>query len=137
MDNAGAIGWGGLALSLILVGVAVGLSLWQGLRRRYMGLALAFLLYTGARRSDVVQLGRQHIRDSWLTFRVFKNRLRKHVEIQIPVLPELQAIIDATPEKGVIIVEYWWQPPNRLNGGKVSFTREELIDLLSQAAKLG
>ena len=32
MDDAGAIGWGGLALSLILVGVAVGLSLWQGLR---------------------------------------------------------------------------------------------------------
>ena len=32
MDNAGAIGWDGLALSLILVGVAVGLSLWQGLR---------------------------------------------------------------------------------------------------------
>ena len=31
MDDA-AIGWGGLALSLILVGVAVGLSLWQGLR---------------------------------------------------------------------------------------------------------
>jgi len=30
--DAGAIGWGGLALSLILVGVAVGLSLWQGLR---------------------------------------------------------------------------------------------------------
>jgi putative ABC transport system permease protein len=32
VDDAGAIGWGGLALSLILVGVAVGLSLWQGLR---------------------------------------------------------------------------------------------------------
>jgi putative ABC transport system permease protein len=31
MDDA-AIGWGGLALSLILVGVAVGLSLWRGLR---------------------------------------------------------------------------------------------------------
>jgi putative ABC transport system permease protein len=27
-----AIGWGGLALSLILVGVAIGLSLWRGLR---------------------------------------------------------------------------------------------------------
>ena len=27
-----AIGWAGLALSLILVAVAVGLSLWQGLR---------------------------------------------------------------------------------------------------------
>lgn len=63
-------------------------------------LALALLLYTGARRSDVVQLGRQHTRDGMLKFRVFKNRLRKHVEVEIPVLPELQRIIDATPEKG-------------------------------------
>jgi putative ABC transport system permease protein len=31
MDDA-AIGWGGLALSLVLMGVAIGLSLWQGLR---------------------------------------------------------------------------------------------------------
>ncbi len=30
--NDAAIGWAGLGLSLILVGVAVGLSLWQGLR---------------------------------------------------------------------------------------------------------
>jgi putative ABC transport system permease protein len=31
VDDA-AIGWGGLGLSLILVAVAVGLSMWQGLR---------------------------------------------------------------------------------------------------------
>jgi putative ABC transport system permease protein len=51
MDDA-AIGWGGLALSLILVGVAVGLSLWRGLRlEREMlwatGRALVQLLATG------------------------------------------------------------------------------------------
>jgi integrase len=63
-------------------------------------LALALLLYTGARRSDVVQLGRQHVRGGVLKFRIYKNRLRKHVEVEIPVLPELQRIIDATPEKG-------------------------------------
>ncbi|MBO1903986.1 site-specific integrase [Microvirga sp. 3-52] len=63
-------------------------------------LAMALLLYTGARRSDVVQLGRQHVRDGWLKFRVYKNHLRKHTEVEIPVLPELQQIIDATPEKG-------------------------------------
>jgi integrase len=63
-------------------------------------LALALLLYTGARRSDVVGLGRQHVRDGWLEFRVYKNRLRKHMEIKIPVLPQLQKVIDATTEKG-------------------------------------
>src|SRR5690606_40466306 len=51
VDDA-SIGWVGLALSLILVGVAVGLSLWQGLRlEREMfwatGRALVQLLATG------------------------------------------------------------------------------------------
>src|SRR5918994_1268097 len=51
MDDA-AIGWGGLALSLILVAVAVGLSAWQGLRleREILwacGRAIAQLLAVG------------------------------------------------------------------------------------------
>src|SRR5262245_3040238 len=33
------------------------------------------------------------------------------------MLPQYESFLDATPEKGVILVEYWWQPPNRLNGG--------------------
>lgn len=33
------------------------------------------------------------------------------------MLPQYESFLDATPEKGVIIVEYWWQAPNRLNGG--------------------
>ncbi len=50
--TSGAIGWGGLALSLILVGVAIALSLWRGLRlEREMlwatGRALVQLLATG------------------------------------------------------------------------------------------
>src|SRR5690606_30267149 len=31
-------------------------------------LALALALYTGQRRSDLVQFGKQHVRDGWLTF---------------------------------------------------------------------
>lgn len=51
MDEAG-IGWGGLAVSLILVAVAIGISLWRGLRlEREMlwatGRALVQLLATG------------------------------------------------------------------------------------------
>lgn len=34
------------------------------------------------------------------------------------MLPEYESFLDATPEKGVIIVEYWWQAPNRLNTKK-------------------
>jgi len=60
-------------------------------------LAMALLLYTGQRRSDVVKMGPQHVRDGWLTFTQVKNAGRKPVHMSIPVLPELQAIIDATP----------------------------------------
>lgn len=33
------------------------------------------------------------------------------------MLPQYESFLDATPEKGVITVEYWWQAPSRLNGG--------------------
>jgi integrase len=60
-------------------------------------LALALLLYTGQRRSDVVALGRQHLKDGWLTFTQVKNRKRNPVTLSIPVHPDLDAVIDATP----------------------------------------
>ena len=60
-------------------------------------LALALLLYTGARRSDVVQLGRQHVRVDTLIFRQHKGRNRSPLTLELPVLPVLQQIIDASP----------------------------------------
>jgi integrase len=60
-------------------------------------LCFALLLYTGQRRSDVIRFGRQHIRDGWLHFTQHKNRKRKPVSLQIPIVPELQNIIDASP----------------------------------------
>ena len=59
-------------------------------------LALALLLYTGQRRSDVVTFGRQHIKNGWITFTQTKNRKRKPISLSIPVRRELKAIIDAT-----------------------------------------
>lgn len=59
-------------------------------------LALALLMYTGVRRSDVVSLGRQHVRDGWLRFVVSKNRRHKPVTVQIPMLPELSEVIEAS-----------------------------------------
>jgi integrase len=55
-------------------------------------LAMALLLYTGSRRGDVVLLGRQHIRDGWIEFRHGKTR----AEVDLPILPQLQAVLDAT-----------------------------------------
>jgi integrase len=51
-------------------------------------LALALLLYTGQRRSDVVRMGRQHIRDGRLHLRQIKTG----AELAIKVHSDLQAI---------------------------------------------
>jgi integrase len=56
-------------------------------------LALALLLYTGQRRSDVVRMGRQHIREGVLTVKQEKTG----ATLAIPVHPHLQAVFDATP----------------------------------------
>jgi integrase len=56
-------------------------------------LALALGLYTAQRRGDVVRMGRQHIRNGELMVRQSKTG----TPLLIPVLPELAAIIDATP----------------------------------------
>lgn len=60
-------------------------------------LAMALLLYTGVRRSDVVTLGRQMVRDGWLHLIEAKGRDRNPKQRAIPILPELAAIIEATP----------------------------------------
>lgn len=60
-------------------------------------LALALLLFTGARRGDVVTFGRQHIKDGWLRFVPRKTRYRRNTMSEKPVIPELARIIEATP----------------------------------------
>src|SRR6516164_5036027 len=58
-------------------------------------LALALLLYTAQRRSDVAKMGRQHIRDGWLHVKQEKT----DKPLAIPVHPELRAVLDATPSE--------------------------------------
>ena len=56
-------------------------------------LALALLLYTAQRRSDVVRMGRQHVRDGAMSVRQQKTGR----SLEIPIHPVLQAILEATP----------------------------------------
>jgi integrase len=64
-------------------------------------LAMGLLLYSSQRASDVTRFGPQHIklRDGakWLVFTQHKNRNRQPVHLEIPIRPELEALIDATP----------------------------------------
>ena len=60
-------------------------------------LALALLLYTAQRRSDVVRMGRQHIgRTAVLTVKQQKTGVDASA---IPVHPALQTVLDATPSE--------------------------------------
>jgi integrase len=56
-------------------------------------LAFALLLYTAQRRSDLVRMGRQHIKDGVLMVKQQKTG----ATLAIPVHPHLQAVLDATP----------------------------------------
>jgi integrase len=56
-------------------------------------LAIALLLYTGQRRSDIVTLGRQHVRGGAIHLRQSKTRRA----LEIPIHTVLQRVLDATP----------------------------------------
>lgn len=56
-------------------------------------LAMALMLFTGQRRSDVVHMARQHMRNGAIEVRQRKTG----TALTIPIHPELQTIIDATP----------------------------------------
>jgi integrase len=76
------------------------------------GRALIFLLFTGAARSDVVKLGRQHCRDGRIVFK----REKTDVEVDIPILPQLQMAIDATPPGQLTFIVTQFGKPFTANG---------------------
>ena len=59
-------------------------------------LAYALIFHTGQRRSDVVLLGRQHVHQGCLRFTQQKNRRRKPVSLELPILAELQRVLSAS-----------------------------------------
>lgn len=60
-------------------------------------LALALLLYTGARRGDVVTFGRQHVKAGKLRYVPRKTRHKKIKALVIPMLSSLAGIIAKSP----------------------------------------
>jgi integrase len=58
-------------------------------------LAFELLLGTAQRRSDVIRMGPQHIRDGAITIRQQKTG----TELTIPILPEVQEALAAAPSK--------------------------------------
>ena len=60
-------------------------------------LALALFLFTGVRRSDAIKLGPQMEHAGVLRFTETKGRSRKPKKRELLILPELRAVLDATP----------------------------------------
>jgi integrase/recombinase XerD len=71
-------------------------------------LAMAILLYTTGRREDAVRLGPQHIRKGRIQYTQAKNEHRNPIVMDIPLHPDLQAIIEATPSGHLtfLVTEY-------------------------------
>ena len=80
-------------------------------------LALALLLYTGRRRGDVVQLGRQHVRDGWIVMREQKRGKGQAAKVvEIPLIGALQRIIDASPTGELAFLVTAFGKPYTANG---------------------
>lgn len=62
-------------------------------------LALELLLYTGARRSDVVKLGAKNVRDGWLAFLTSKTG----TPVALPLSTELSRILDTGKLEGTFL----------------------------------
>ena len=60
-------------------------------------LAFALMYYLGVRRGDAIQLGRQHMRAGVMRFIPKKTRHKKMDMIELPIVPELAAIIEPEP----------------------------------------
>lgn len=79
--------------------------------------ALAILLYTGARRSDAVRLGKQMVRNGKLRFQVTKRgKNQKPKWIEIPILPVLQAELDRGPQDNLTWLVTEFGKPFTSNG---------------------
>jgi len=60
-------------------------------------LAFTILLWTGARLSDAVQLGDQHVRNGLLSFTPKKTRKKTGARVDMPILPALADALAAGP----------------------------------------
>ncbi|MGE0602183.1 MAG: tyrosine-type recombinase/integrase [Xanthobacteraceae bacterium] len=93
-------------------------------------LAIAILKNIGTRRSDIVSLGKQHIRRNdqvdqelrelhegrFLQFNVFKGRKKDPKTLLVPILPELENVLAKSPLGSLTFLETAFKKPFTANG---------------------
>lgn len=78
-------------------------------------LALHLGMYTGLRLADIAIVGRQHVKNGWLTIRPGKTKRSSGVVVEIPVLQALQDTIDASPCGEMTFLVSEWKAPFTVN----------------------
>ena len=78
--------------------------------------AIALLLFLGVRRSDVVKLGPQMVSAGWISFGEKKGEDNVAKFQELPVLPELQAELDAAPTGHLAYLVTTFGKPFTANG---------------------
>ena len=104
-------------------------------------LCLALLMFTGMRVSDAARIGPQHRNGEVLRMRLWKNRNRTPVDIEIPIHPILETILDSHPAKGMayLLTEYGRPYSIKGLGNRISdwFAQAGLEDLTAHSVRKG
>lgn len=79
-------------------------------------LAIVLLMFTGLRVSDAALIGPQHRRRDHLVLRLFKNRNRAPVTLEIPIHPVLDAVLTMHPAKGMAYLMTEFGKPFTIKG---------------------
>jgi integrase len=93
--------------------------------------ALIVMLCTGASRADAVALGRMNIRAGRIEYRRKKLKRQRSPLISVPILPELQAVIDDMPAGQMLFLataEGLPRSPKGLTGDMARWVRSAGLD---------
>lgn len=80
------------------------------------GLFLDLALFTGLRLQELAVLGRQHVRDGWITIRPGKTRKSSGVIVQIPLLDALRVRLENQPASQMTFIVTEYGKPFTVNG---------------------
>lgn len=80
-------------------------------------LVFEFALETASRRSEVVRLGPQHVRDGWIRI----ARSKGSDDVSIPISPELQAACEAMPKQHLTYIVTAYGKPRSPHGLSTDF----------------
>jgi len=84
-----------------------------GTRARLM---LHLAMYTGLRLADLSKVGRQHVKNGWLTIRPGKTSKSSGAIVELPILPVLQKTIEESPLGNMTFLVTEFNKPFTVNG---------------------